>query len=236
MNSRLSGRNLTGNIPAELASLTGLVELWLDGNVLCGHIPALGACLSLRNIHLENNKLTGDLSFLDGLSNLQELYVQNNMLSGTVPGHLLGKNIVFTRIPKKLRLFSREDDLPPPQPFQELSASFGGFGIETAHRYWLSEINDATENFAKKVGSGGYGTVYYGKLKNGKEIAVKVQTNDSCQGNRQFSSEGKDNDPVPRKEKKREARREEKPEKAAVIDMVFRRCTGCLEDARVEKT
>ncbi|KAG6521504.1 hypothetical protein ZIOFF_018625 [Zingiber officinale] len=75
MNSRLLGRNLTGNIPAELASLTGLVELWLDGNVLSGHIPALGACLSLRNIHLENNKLTGDLSFLDGLSNLQELYV-----------------------------------------------------------------------------------------------------------------------------------------------------------------
>ncbi|XP_042461229.1 probable LRR receptor-like serine/threonine-protein kinase At1g67720 [Zingiber officinale] len=71
--SRLSGRNLTGNIPAELASLTGLVELWLDGNVLSGHIPALGACLSLRN-----------------------MYVQNNMLSGTVPGHLLGKNIVFT--------------------------------------------------------------------------------------------------------------------------------------------
>ncbi|KAG6475283.1 hypothetical protein ZIOFF_064501 [Zingiber officinale] len=46
---------------------------------------------------------------------------------------------------------------------------------------------------------------------------------------------GKDNDPVPRKEKKREARREEKPEKAAVIDMVFRRCTGYLEDAQVEK-
>ncbi|XP_074555557.1 putative LRR receptor-like serine/threonine-protein kinase At1g67720 [Curcuma longa] len=224
---RLSGRNLTGNIPAELASLTGLVELWLDGNELSGHIPDLGACLSLRNIHLENNKLTGDLSFLDSLPNLQELYVQNNMLSGTVPGHLLGKNIVFTYYgnaylnggcnskkrtiivifcvigfsvllatvftyliaSKKLRLFSREDDLPPPQPLQELSASFGGFGIETAHRYWLSEINDATENFAKKVGSGGYGTVYYGKLKNGKEIAVKVQTNDSCQGNKQFSIE-----------------------------------------------
>ncbi|KAG6500627.1 hypothetical protein ZIOFF_040475 [Zingiber officinale] len=96
---------------------------------------------------------------------------------------------ILRRIPKKLRLFSREDDLPPPQPFQELSASFGGFGIETTHRYWLSEINDATENFAKKVGSGGYGIVYYGKLKNGKDIAVKVQTNDSCQGNRQFSSE-----------------------------------------------
>ena len=40
---------------------------------------------------------------------------------------------------------------------------------------------------------------------------------------------------IPRKEKKRKARREEKAEKAAVLDMVFRRCTGCLEDAQVEK-
>ncbi|KAG6488260.1 hypothetical protein ZIOFF_057019 [Zingiber officinale] len=194
MNSRLSGRNLTGNIPAELASLTGLVELWLDGNVLSGHIPTLGACLSLRNIHLENNKLTSDLSFwpikFTRTHQLQhevtiELAV---LLSNEITIIKLGYAIL-RRIPKKLRLFSREDDLPPPQPFQELSASFGGFAIETAHRYWLSEINDATENFAKKVGSGGYGIVYYGKLKNGKDIAVKVQTNDSCQGNRQFSSE-----------------------------------------------
>ncbi|KAG6479307.1 hypothetical protein ZIOFF_062770 [Zingiber officinale] len=40
---------------------------------------------------------------------------------------------------------------------------------------------------------------------------------------------------IPRKEKKRKAMREEKAEKAAVLDMVFRRCTWCLEDAQVEK-
>ncbi|KAG6468914.1 hypothetical protein ZIOFF_073609 [Zingiber officinale] len=40
---------------------------------------------------------------------------------------------------------------------------------------------------------------------------------------------------IPRKEKKRKARREEKAENVAVLDMVFRRCTGCLEDAQVEK-
>ncbi|KAG6506743.1 hypothetical protein ZIOFF_032072 [Zingiber officinale] len=40
---------------------------------------------------------------------------------------------------------------------------------------------------------------------------------------------------IPRKEKKRKARREENVEKAAVLDMVFRRCIGCLEDAQVEK-
>ncbi|KAG6474227.1 hypothetical protein ZIOFF_068151 [Zingiber officinale] len=42
---------------------------------------------------------------------------------------------------------------------------------------------------------------------------------------------GKDNDHT----QKREARREEKEEKVAVPDMVFRRCTGYLEDAQVEK-
>ncbi|XP_042440878.1 uncharacterized protein LOC122026276 isoform X2 [Zingiber officinale] len=40
---------------------------------------------------------------------------------------------------------------------------------------------------------------------------------------------------IPRKEKKRKTRREEKAEKVAALDMVFRRCTGCLEDAHVEK-
>ncbi|KAG6521983.1 hypothetical protein ZIOFF_019117 [Zingiber officinale] len=40
---------------------------------------------------------------------------------------------------------------------------------------------------------------------------------------------------IPRKEKKREARREEIAKKVVVLDMVFRRCTRCLEDAQVEK-
>lgn len=81
------------------------------------------------------------------------------------------------------------DDLATVLPLQKQSASFGELGTGVAHRYMLSEIKCATENFAKKVGFGGYGTVYYGKMTDGKEIAVKVLANDSCQGNRQFSIE-----------------------------------------------
>ncbi|CAD5180145.1 unnamed protein product [Musa acuminata subsp. malaccensis] len=224
----LSKKNLTGDIPLELANLTGLVELWLDGNMLTGPIPELGGCLNLKDIHLENNKLTGDLpSSLVGLPSLKELYVQNNMLSGTVPTGLLGKNIVFMYsgnayldgeknskrhiiivlccvfgfsvllaavlaylfAHRKRELLSGKDDLATVLPLQKQSASFSELGTDVAHRYMLSEIKCATENFAKKVGFGGYGTVYYGKMTNGKEIAVKVLTNDSCQGNRQFSIE-----------------------------------------------
>lgn len=53
----------------------------------------------------------------------------------------------------------------------------------------MSEIEDATGKFQKRIGSGGFGIVYYGKLKDGKEIAVKVLTNDSFQGIREFLNE-----------------------------------------------
>jgi hypothetical protein len=60
---------------------------------------------------------------------------------------------------------------------------------ETAHPYSLSELQVATSNFASRIGSGGFGIVYYGKLSDGKEIAVKVPTNDSYQGKKQFRNE-----------------------------------------------
>jgi len=60
---------------------------------------------------------------------------------------------------------------------------------ETAHCFILSEIEEATKKFEKKIGSGGFGDVFYGKLKDGREIAVKVLTNDSNQGKREFSNE-----------------------------------------------
>jgi len=60
---------------------------------------------------------------------------------------------------------------------------------ETAHPYSLSELQVATSNFASRIGSGGFGIVYYGKLSDGKEIAVKVPSNDSYQGKKQFRNE-----------------------------------------------
>jgi len=60
---------------------------------------------------------------------------------------------------------------------------------EAAHCYSFPEIEKSTNNFEKKIGSGGFGVVYYGKLKDGKEIAVKVLTSNSYQGKREFSNE-----------------------------------------------
>ncbi|XP_028066432.1 probable LRR receptor-like serine/threonine-protein kinase At1g67720 [Camellia sinensis] len=225
----LSEKNLTGNIPSDLTKLIGVVELWLDGNLLTGPIPDFSRCMDLKIIHLENNQLTGELpSFLVDLPNLRELYVQNNKLSGTVPSHLVDRNLILNYtgninlhkgnnrgshikiiigssvgaavmlvatiascllMHKEKMKYLKQDQLEHTKHTQRLVLSLGDGANEAAHCFALSELEDATRKFEKKVGSGGFGVVYYGKLKDGNEIAVKVLTSNSYQGKREFSNE-----------------------------------------------
>ncbi|GAU27439.1 hypothetical protein TSUD_161250, partial [Trifolium subterraneum] len=62
----------------------------------------------------------------------------------------------------------------------------------TAYYINLSDLKEATNNFSKKIGKGSFGSVYYGKMEDGKEIAVKTMTNPSSHGNHQFATEVSD--------------------------------------------
>ena len=56
----LNNNQLSGEIPAELGSLSSLQELWLWQNQLSGEIPAeLGNLGNLEAIRLAGNQLTG---------------------------------------------------------------------------------------------------------------------------------------------------------------------------------
>jgi hypothetical protein len=84
------------------------------------------------------------------------------------------------------------DDLTkvlPEQKLQKSSTLSCEIATETAHPFRLCDLEAATKNFANRIGSGGFGIVYYGKLSDGREIAVKVPTNDSYQGKKQFTNE-----------------------------------------------
>ncbi|XP_078430483.1 leucine-rich repeat protein kinase family protein isoform X2 [Wolffia australiana] len=228
----LSRKNISGIIPLELTQLTGLVELWLDGNALTGSIPDFSGCINLKIIHLEDNKLTGDLPIsLGKLPNLKELYLQNNMLSGVVPQGILNRNIILnisgnanlreeTHKSKSLTIFlavlgsflllvslfacsllvfknkrKKKNELSIEvassvgPPSRKLMSYFSGVSPQKTNCFSLTELEEATGKFDRVIGSGGYGVVYYGKLQDGQEIAVKVLINDSYQGTREFSNE-----------------------------------------------
>ena len=99
--------HLTGRIPTELGGLANLILLNLYGNQLSGEIPTELATLSnLRELSLSSNQLTGQIpTALGGLSNLLVLYLYDNQLTGPIPRELgsLGNLIKLTRPVERFR-------------------------------------------------------------------------------------------------------------------------------------
>ena len=106
--------DLTGTIPPELGSLTGLTNLRLSNNKLTGAIPPeLGNLANLESLSLWNNELSGAIpSELGNLSNLTFLRLNLNQLAGSIPAELgnlskldslyLGGNRLTGAIPPEL--------------------------------------------------------------------------------------------------------------------------------------
>ena len=86
------GVGLSGAIPAQLGNLTGLEDLYLDGNRLSGSIPTrLGRLTNLVWLYLARNQLSGSIpTQLGNLTNLTHLLLERNALSGQIPSQLGG--------------------------------------------------------------------------------------------------------------------------------------------------
>ena len=87
---QLDLNDLSGEIPAELGSLSNLKLLYLYGNDLSGGIPAeLGRLSNLAHLELSLNGLSGEIpAWLGSLSNLTYLKLSANALSGEIPAEL----------------------------------------------------------------------------------------------------------------------------------------------------
>ncbi|XP_073107531.1 cold-responsive protein kinase 1 isoform X1 [Elaeis guineensis] len=64
-------------------------------------------------------------------------------------------------------------------------------GVENVRIYTYKELRSATEDFCltNKIGEGGFGSVFKGKLKDGTVVAIKVLSSESRQGVREFLNE-----------------------------------------------
>lgn len=66
-----------------------------------------------------------------------------------------------------------------------------GFPLDNVKNFSDKDLRLATDNYnpSKKLGRGGFGTVYQGTLKNGQQVAVKTLSAGSKQGVREFLTE-----------------------------------------------
>jgi len=55
--------------------------------------------------------------------------------------------------------------------------------------YTYEEVEVITNNFERTLGEGGFGVVYHGNLNDYEQVAVKVLSESSAQGYKQFKAE-----------------------------------------------
>ncbi|KAG6540963.1 hypothetical protein Mapa_017633 [Marchantia paleacea] len=194
---RINNNTLSGPLPDDLGGLRDLENLDLRNNQFSGTVPRTLAELSnLKNLWLDNNNFTGIPQVLQNKAGLNISYENNPNIqtifdqqskSGLSVGAIVGVVVAVLGIGVGIavltKLFSRrrkkscqdqvsKEDMP-----------------RSAQSFSLKEIKAITHNYKTLIGKGGFGPVYYGKLPDGKEVAVKVRASDSKQGADEFLNE-----------------------------------------------
>eukprot|EP00253_Pinus_taeda_P011125 PITA_11125 len=202
----LSGKNLTGSIPDDFGQLTELINMSLDNNHLIGPLPNISNLTMLERMFIENNNFTGVIPIeLLRKPSLKLIYSGNRylcmhkgectvpsksknakvkiVLGITIPGALIIALTLMGCIAlcwKKSRRkhHINEDHWTIMVPNPTMTAAFS-----------QQDMMAATENFSRKIGQGGFGSVFFGKLRDGNDIAVKVLSLFSNEGVQQFLNE-----------------------------------------------
>ncbi|XP_057523848.1 receptor-like kinase TMK4 [Amaranthus tricolor] len=202
----LSKQGFTGTISPAFANLTFLNELYLNDNNLTGTIPeTLTTLKRLKQLNVSNNDLSGEVpNFKSSVTVLvagnKNIGRSNN--STTTPADERHKSLTKTA---KILLVTLIPTI--------LMAALWFFVYAYKRKWWLEHDEDAeqwnlhveldspltfkynnlkmaTNNFDdnRKLGGGGFGTVYEGKLDDGTRIAVK-RLDHVGQGRKEFLTE-----------------------------------------------
>ncbi|KAF2294536.1 hypothetical protein GH714_012349 [Hevea brasiliensis] len=214
----LSSRRLTGEIASPLSALKAIQYLDLSYNELTGILPNFfSELLNLTLLDLSYNELTGPVpEFLAQLPNLKTLNLIGNKFTGSIPQSLIAKSnngtlqLSFDKNPNLCQSDSCEKKkhflLPVVASIISILMLLLLCMIAISWRYRrqkaiaetqksknqtfsYSEIVSITDNFNTTIGGGGFGKVYFGTLKDGTQVAIKLLSQSSKQGYKEFQAE-----------------------------------------------
>ncbi|CAK9213885.1 unnamed protein product [Sphagnum troendelagicum] len=179
----LQNNSLSGTIPYWLVELPSLSELFVWNNNFSSQIPP---SLLSRNSNWNFTYLPGN-PFLQGPSSMSNTKSTNiAIIIGPVLGGILALIIIISLvlfIQRKFHIKTKERTLAGGHLQMMKVARAGG------NPYSLAEVVTATNNFKIQIGKGGFGPVYYGKLEDGQEVAIKILDVKSSQGPSEFFNE-----------------------------------------------
>ncbi|XP_020264928.1 probable LRR receptor-like serine/threonine-protein kinase At1g05700 isoform X2 [Asparagus officinalis] len=182
----LSYNNLTGEIPDFLAKLTSLQLLILTGNQLNGSIPPALLGRSTDGpliLSIEDNSPPCDVenscNNKKNIAPLREIFLATALL--------LSLLIVFylLRMRKKEKAELVSDTIVKLQKEGSQKAPIQS----ESRQFTYGELENITNNFELQIGKGGFGTVFHGYLDGGTQVAVKMRSQTSSQGSKEFMCE-----------------------------------------------
>ncbi|XP_024310895.1 probable LRR receptor-like serine/threonine-protein kinase At4g29180 isoform X3 [Brachypodium distachyon] len=197
----MSSSGLVGEIDASFGQILLLQHLDLSHNSLSGSIPDfLGQLPALKFLDLSGNNLSGSIpcNLLEKSQNgLLALRVDNPNLHGDCAPSLIGRKnkiklvlkIVLPVVAALVLLFVAVHVfviLPRRKKRPDVAPSANLF---ENRRFSYKELKRITNNFNTVIGKGGFGFVYLGKLENETQVAVKMRSDTSSQGDTEFLAE-----------------------------------------------
>ncbi|CAG7900211.1 unnamed protein product [Brassica rapa] len=201
----LSSSGLTGHLSPSFSNLTMIQELDLSNNDLTGDIPeSLSKLKFLRVLNLEKNKLTGSVpsdllkrsksgSLLlkvgdnPGLCTEISCVKSNKKTLITAVGASLAALFILLLLSGVFWKIKKRSNKPVEQDTDSETRNRPKADSNTL-LLTFSDIVKMTNNFCRVLGKGGFGTVYHGYY-NDLQVAVKLLSESSAQGFKEFRSE-----------------------------------------------
>ncbi|CAG7910522.1 unnamed protein product [Brassica rapa] len=208
----LSSSGLTGTIADYIQNLTQLETLDLSNNNLTGEVPEfLGNMKSLVFINLSRNDLSGLIpqallrkGLLDPQGN-PRLCLSDSCLPPkskpfpvAIVASLASVAIILVVLVLAFVLKKKKRSIlgalqRPPSISSAVNVTNANPPVSPIQmnkkRFTYSEVINMTNNFQRVVGEGGFGIVYHGTLNVYEQVAVKLLSQSSTQGYKQFKAE-----------------------------------------------